>query len=357
MSNTIISVGDTYRIFDSSVNTYKELPVGTYTINFSQMEGFSLSKVVDLEPPASKVYGDRESKAAKVMRSYQKMPRSLGVMLSGDKGQGKSMFLRMLADKAMSLGLPVVRVTRNYPGVADFIDSLGECAVVFDEFEKIFDKSEGDQNQFLPMFDGASSVKRLYCVTVNDLYMVSDYMVNRPGRFHYHLRFDYPVAHEIREYLNDQVDGIDESQVESVVSFSHRASINYDHLQAIAFELNSDPSTPVHELIEDINIKPIGTDRYEYKLFFSEDRVIQETSKTSPFHPDGEAVWFEGHGVYENVGFLPQHLKFDEDKGVMLVDGKHLIHNMNKDALARVGAPVKMEITLMGQRQYSYSSF
>lgn len=357
MPNTIISVGDTYRIFDSSVRTYDSLPVGTYTINFSQMEGFSLSQVIDLAPPTTKVYGNREAKVAKIVRAYNSMDRSLGVLLSGDKGQGKSMFLRMVADEFIKSGLPVVRVTQNYPGVADFIDSLGECVVVFDEFEKVFSKSDNEQDQFLPMFDGVSSVKRLYCVTINDVYRVSDYMVNRPGRFHYHLRFDYPTKDEIRDYVGDEVASVTDEQVASILNFADRVNINYDHLRAIAFELNMDPSGQVSEIVEDLNIKPMGSDSFTYRIAFEKGKMFKREASVSPFTEDTVSIWLEVPGLYEKFTFSTDNIRRDESKNVFFVDGANLSHEMDAEDLEKFGNPVRMEISVKGQQRYSYGAF
>ena len=147
-------------------------------------------------------------------------------MLSGNKGQGKSMFLRMLAARAIESGIPVVLVSEDAEGIVDFLDTLDECLVIFDEFEKTFSSGRGPldgpnrQNQFLTLFDGTSSVKRIYCLTVNDVQDVSHYIVNRPGRFHYHMRFDYPSPDDVREYLLDQAPHAAASEIENAALFS-----------------------------------------------------------------------------------------------------------------------------------------
>ena len=262
--NSIISVGDTYRLYGSEVKTHSDLPVGTYEIQFNPMAGYSLEKVDDLTAVGERVYGNRQVKADKIIRSYKHMDRNLGVMLSGDKGQGKSLFVRMLADAARADDMPVIKVTKATPGIADFIDSLGECLVIFDEFEKVFrksssyddeDNSSNSQDQFLSVFDGTSSVNRIYCITFNNMYGVSNYMLNRPGRFHYHLRFDYPTVDEIETYLIENVEGITTQQIKDVVRFSLRTSINYDHLRAISFEFKThENGTRLGDFIDDLNI-------------------------------------------------------------------------------------------------------
>ena len=58
----------------------------------------------------------------------------------------------------------------------------------------------------LTLFDGFSTGKKMFIVTCNSLYDLNDYLVNRPGRFLYHFRFDYPTAEEITQYLQDKLE-------------------------------------------------------------------------------------------------------------------------------------------------------
>lgn len=64
---------------------------------------------------------------------------------------------------------------------------------------------------------------------------LNSYIVNRPGRFHYHFRFNYPEPEDIREYLHDQLMPGYDAEIEKIVEFSRTVSLNYDCLRAIAF--------------------------------------------------------------------------------------------------------------------------
>ena len=86
---TYISTGTTYRVFDESLKTYDTLPVGTYRVSFSDMSGFFLTKIEDIGPGTEKVYGNHNERIDRILRSYNSFTRSLGVLLSGDKGMGK----------------------------------------------------------------------------------------------------------------------------------------------------------------------------------------------------------------------------------------------------------------------------
>ncbi|PUB32496.1 ATPase family protein associated with various cellular activities (AAA) [Promicromonospora sp. AC04] len=255
-ASTIVASGGALRLYGDSVQTYTELPVGTYTIAFSQLSGYSLHRAEPLAPGEETVYGNHAARVQRIITGYAAMNRSLGVILSGDKGMGKSLMIRMLAERMREQhGLPTILVQHSTPGLASFLDELGEAVVVFDEFEKVF-ANEGEdesQNQFLSLFDGLSTTKRLYVLSVNELGRVNDFMLNRPGRFHYHMRFAYPEPETVATYLRDQVPGILDTQVDQVVDFSHKYDVNFDHLRAIAFEVRLGASFT--EVIGDLNIK------------------------------------------------------------------------------------------------------
>ena len=101
-----ISIGKRYEIYDDSLKAYDRLPAKTYTVRFEKMSGFFLETRTDLAVK-EKVYGVHPEKADKVFQAFTKFERNLGVILSGDKGIGKSLFARILASKAVEDGYPV----------------------------------------------------------------------------------------------------------------------------------------------------------------------------------------------------------------------------------------------------------
>lgn len=257
------------------------LPPGTYTTSFSPMMGYSIVTLPDLEPPAYRVYGRRDATIAKVLRTYGKLGRSLGVLFEGDKGIGKSSTTVELARQARDLfSLPVILINHNTPGLSDFLGTLGECVIVFDEFEKNFPRNGDDgnsQNQFLTLFDGTDSAKRLYIVTVNETDRLSPYFLNRPGRFHYLISFDYPDIEAITEYFANEAPGASKKQISDAVGFAFRARLNYDHLRAVVTEMAlCGPDAKVSDLIADLNIRDTENRYYDVTVTFNDGTVVTE---------------------------------------------------------------------------------
>ena len=251
----IVESGKRYRIFNNAITTYDQLPPKTYRVDYDpDTRTFSLLEAHDFEIPETKIYGQHLDKVKKVLNAMDKMNRNLGVILSGDKGIGKSLFSKCLGLKARKKGIPVILVNEYNEGIANFLEEIEQTVMIlFDEYDKTFnDKKYNCQAEMLSLFDGVSAGKKLFVITCNEIQSLSQYLINRPGRFHYHFRFLYPTADEIRDYMEDKLDKQYYDEIENVIAFSVRMNLNYDCLRSIAFELNN--GLKFQEAINDLNI-------------------------------------------------------------------------------------------------------
>ena len=251
----IVESGKRYRIFNNAITTYDQLPPKTYRVDYDpETRIFSLLEAHDFEIPETKIYGQHLDKVKKVLNYMDKMNRNLGVILSGDKGIGKSLFSKCLGLKARKKGIPVILVNEYHEGIANFLEEIEQTVMIlFDEYDKTFDeKKHNCQAEMLSLFDGVSAGKKLFVITCNEIQSLSQYLINRPGRFHYHFRFLYPTADEIRDYMEDKLDKQYYDEIENVIAFSVLMNLNYDCLRSIAFELNN--GLKFQEAINDLNI-------------------------------------------------------------------------------------------------------
>lgn len=325
-----ICTGDSYRIFSDTMQTYDQLPAQTYIVRFSQNEGFSLEKYSDIEIKESKIYGVHMQKVEKVLDSYRMFNRNLGVILSGDKGIGKSLFAKLLSSEAMKTGLPVIIVDSFIPGIASFIEAIEqEVVILFDEFDKTFGESgssgSSPQTSMLSLFDGVSAGKKLFVITCNNLYKLNEFLVNRPGRFHYHFRFDYPTAAEVRMYLEDKVPKEQYGEIENVIIFSRKVKLNYDCLRAIAFELSR--GLKFKDAIADLNI--VNTENMRYKitlLLKSGARLYANNVGMDLFDDDAHSIsLYDQKGCYViNVNFNTVDCVYDVEKMTMVIHQENL---------------------------------
>ena len=116
----------------------------------------------------------------------------------------------------------------------------------------------------LSLFDGLDNGKKLFVITCNEVDRLSTYLLNRPGRFHYHFKITYPTEEEIVEYLTDKVDKKYADGIKDIVNFSRTINMTYDYLRAIAFELNQ--GYGVAETLEDLNISQTSNVRFNITI-------------------------------------------------------------------------------------------
>ena len=267
----VISQGNVYTIHSDLMQTHNNLPPDIYFVRYSQDKGYYLLKRSDIDTNESKIYGVHHQKCDKILSAFELFDRNLGVIISCDKGIGKSLFARLLSSKAIEKGMPVLIIDWCTRGLGDFIESIDqECVVLFDEFDKTF--NDDSQNELLSLLDGLTAGKKLFLVTCNSLSKLSEFMVNRPGRFHYHLRFEYPGAMEVREYLEDKLPQQYHNEIKEVVIFSRKVKLNYDCLRAIAFELSTGLS--FQEAIKDLNILNVGNKSYNAALMYEDGTFL-----------------------------------------------------------------------------------
>lgn len=140
----IVESGKRYRIFNNAITTYDQLPPKTYRVDYDpETRIFSLLEAHDFEIPETKIYGQHLDKVKKVLNSMDKMNRNLGVILSGDKGIGKSLFSKCLGLKARKKGIPVILVNEYHEGIANFLEEIEQTVMIlFDEYDKTFDEKK-----------------------------------------------------------------------------------------------------------------------------------------------------------------------------------------------------------------------
>lgn len=210
-----------------------------YQLDFNPMAGGFYLKPAEQQAVPERVYGATKERVNRYVTTFLSRDTTTGVLLSGDKGSGKSMEMRALAATMVAMKMPVIYVGFAASGDAfnEFLQHIKQpCMVAIDEFEKVYNEME-KQNELLSLLDGVTSTKKLFALTVNDRYKVNEHMRNRPGRLFYNVEFRGVGEDVIRQYAGEQLQN--KEHLDSLIRVSHTLdSFNFDMLKSLVEEMN-----------------------------------------------------------------------------------------------------------------------
>lgn len=187
-------------------NDSEKLENAIYTVQMIPMTGeIFLEKVSECFEFGHKIYGTETSFIDRVIKSFKHATSNLGILLNGIKGTGKTVTAKMICNK---LQIPVILVGMNPGhGFIDFLASIDQDVIIlFDEFEKTFNKIE-DQQMLLTIMDGvfnSADHKRLFIMTTNQQ-KVDDNFLERPSRIRYIKSYGDLDLATIEEIVDDML--------------------------------------------------------------------------------------------------------------------------------------------------------
>ncbi len=268
-----------------AMDLHENLPAGTYTVKFDKMAGcFYLEQVEGFEIKG-KIYGDTKRTASRVLNTFMDRTASTGIMLTGEKGSGKTLLAKMLSLDAQAMGIPTIVINQPWCGedFNAFIQMIEQPTVIlFDEFEKVYDRE--DQEKMLTLLDGVYPSKKLFILTCNDKWRVNEHMRNRPGRIYYMLDYKGLDNDFIVEYCQDNLKN--KTHIPSICRIAMVFSqVNFDMLKAMVEEMNRYDETP-QEVMKMLNTRPEFSDEAKYKVTLQPKGVdiAEDLVETTEWH-------------------------------------------------------------------------
>lgn len=290
MSNYIVNNDIVDVLSENCITILKNLPAKVYTINVSLQGQISL-KEHNFIFNSKKIYGDLNKKVQRIFKTYESRDKNLGVLLSGLKGTGKSLLIKLCIERAIEDNIPVILVNQkiNLNKFSDFIKKIDEKVVcVFDEFDKFSyedtdtcGEDSGKESQFglLGLLDGINENKNLYLFSCNNLYKINQFFLSRPGRIFYHFKFDSLSSEVIQEYLKDNLKVQIDTNISQFIKTSKSIlNFSFDVLQALTEECNLYETT-LDKIINDINIEFRPCD-YKIKVLPQAGNKFEYITKT-----------------------------------------------------------------------------
>lgn len=228
-----------------------------YTVDVDRWsDAINLTIAPDLQMP-NKIYetDDVSKFMDKVLKRYDSVEAgTVGVMLSGLKGSGKTITAKNIALKS---NLPIILIDKGFrPSLLIKLFNMlaeTEVCVLFDEIDKL--SEDYDDDYLLKILDGANtSGKKLVLCTCNDPDDISEYLKDRCSRIRYWKEFDKMNASMIQTILEDKLN--DKTEVKPLLDFiSEKFDVtSFDNINSFIDEVNMYPTDSFEELFEDMNL-------------------------------------------------------------------------------------------------------
>jgi len=317
--------GNTFKVAsDEALDIHRKLPVGNYVIKQNEMTGELYLEGIENFNIPNKIYGNCLKHTDKILRTFMDRDNATGVMMTGEKGSGKTLLTKNVSIQLAKQGISTIVINAPWHGdkFNTFIQNIEQpCAILFDEFEKTYNERE-EQEAILTLLDGVFPTKKLFMLTCNDKWRVDQHMRNRPGRIYYMIDFKGLDADFIRQYCNDNLEN--KTHIETIVNVgSLFAEFNFDMLKALIEEMNRYNESP-QEALEMLNAKPEFDSGTEYSVKIVHNGVeIKEPRRSkfegNPLQPRGVEIEFDSDPDDEDSEYIWKTFKPD---ALVHVDGK-----------------------------------
>ncbi len=268
-------------------------------------------------------FGDHTKNFQRIRSDYQPDGDSMGVLLVGVKGTGKTLMAEELGSWMIGQGRPVIEIADDIPlaVLERALAMVGPCMMYFDEFGKNYAEAE-DRNKLITLFSDNSIRGTLFVVTGNSGESeIPDTLMYRPGRFKYMITFhtvDRKTAMEVIEHFH-----VPEEYHRALLWYTEGRSVNLDvFLHVVRAVRTLRPGESIDDLMSILNVpyavKPLlrvtgvvqpGVPAPEGGIRVSgstwDGATAQVRLRASEQHPDGLELNFDLPDQIHDLGWNP----------------------------------------------------
>lgn len=297
--------------FYNSLTIEKSLEPKEYLFNFDEFGNCWLEDIESFKLP-SKVYDVNADLRDSIRKSFNANDKNLGVLLTGNKGQGKSLTAKLICKE---MGVPVIVVNKQIPQAVNFVkffNNIKQNYVLFvDEFEKLFKEKGGGEDKetsyhrqevFLSFMDGVltNEHKVLFLLTTNE--GVNEYFINRPSRIKFLVEYT-----ELPEALFDLITTDKLKNKEYRADLEENVSLinlNIDLLISIIYDINlfNKPFSSFKEIYN-----------YKFELYkYEVNRIVDGVDKYESFINLTKRI--KATDQHINGNYVKDMIKFTKDE-------------------------------------------
>lgn len=321
--------------FYNDLRIEKRLPTKNFELTFDMIGNCFLQEIESFKMP-EKIYETDEFMRSLISKTWDAESKNLGVLLTGTKGQGKSLNAKILCQQ---IGLPVICINKQIPLKVDFVQFLNsikqDFVLYIDEFEKLFSKksksedSEGGANgfhtqeSFLTFMDGVltNENKILFLLTTDD--EVTEFFINRPSRIKFLKEYDDLPEELFFKICEDKLFGHPKKEeliadLESNISL---LSLNIDTLISILTDIKN-LELPFSKFCHLYNYVP---QKPRYEVYIKEDggdeelkNIITLEEKVTPV-----SEYVNDWKVEEMLKYSKEEIVFKNRANVIKGEGKN----------------------------------
>lgn len=342
-----------------------------YTLRESPLVGYYLEKISDSIELPDEIYGSTKPRANTIINAFERKKTNIGVGLFGSKGAGKTLLASYTSQQCIEKGLPVIDVSRAFSpeeDCLDFLNSLGDCVILFDEFLKhlksVSDFHEDDnpdgidkaQDKLLTFLSGTADAARIIFLIDNDSSNLSEFILDRPSRMRYRYTYD-GIEEEVAYELCKKYE-LPEKDLAEFITYAIFKGCTFDMCNEILEEVYS-TGVDWKEVVEDMNVPNNFIKQTEMEVVSVEDnstntKVVTETKDsgqldkklfnlsvpcivTFPWYglDKGSEEWeeatqgFSGASTYNPDGIKNSYIRFHRQDLISIGSGMYTFDNGN----------------------------